>query len=248
MGVRKHTVINFATCGQPSACTNAVGQIAVVTDQATNFVRAGRHTLEVYNDSQNDLILPLLTMDANCTNGYAFNIDAADNDGYEVTLGVTADNTLPYAFKVGTDPAFFLKVKLGIPDVSEFDVVTVGFRKAAAMADCASAAAAITAYTDCGGFNVNAGDIYSITRLNNGTGTATDTTDNWADDAVKELGVFVSSAGVLSLTIDGAAPTVNTNTLTFDTGDVLIPYIHVTRDENGDTDIPIINRIICGYQ
>ena len=246
MALRKHTYLNFKQ-HEPVAYAPAITLVPVVTDQAINLIHCGDRTLQVYQDSQNDLVIPLLTADANCTTGWAFNIDAADNDGYDVTLGVTADATLPYAFKVGTDPAFELRVKLGIPDVSEFDVVTVGFRKAAASADCPAAANAITAYSDCFGLNVNSGAIYTISRLNTGTGVATDTTNTWADDAVKELCVKVSSAGVVTYQIDGAAPTV-TQAVTADTGDILIPYIHVTRDENGDTDIPIFEYLICGYQ
>ena len=79
-------------------------------------------------------------------------------------------------------------------------------------------------YTDYASLDVNAGDIYAETALNNTTATPTDTTDNWADGEIHELAVYVSNAGVATFKIDGADPTVNSHSVTFDAGDVVTVF------------------------
>ena len=79
-------------------------------------------------------------------------------------------------------------------------------------------------YTDYASLDVNAGDIYAETALNNTTATPTDTADNWADGEVHELAVYVSNAGVATFKIDGSDPSTNTHTHTFDAGDVVTVF------------------------
>jgi hypothetical protein len=140
-----------------------------------------------------------------------------------------------------------MKAKIGIPDVSTFDVVMAGFRKAAAPTTCAAAANVITAYSDTAVLNCNQGDIFTGVRLATGTGTLTDTTLNMADDDVAEFTVKVSAAGVVTFEVDGVAPP-EAGTLTLAADTIVIPFIQVTRDETGDTDIPIIEKLTVGYQ
>lgn len=256
MAVRKKTYVDFRQ-HQPFHGTAATTQIAVTTDAATNHVHAGGVTFEYRIEQTNADIIFTKLVDSNCTNGWQIPNDNADNDGIEMGMGILSDENQRYAFKVGTDPAFRLDVKFGIPDVSDYDVCFIGFRKAAAYGDAindpAAAFATNVVYTDMCGLNVNAGDIYTVCFKNQtgggtGTGTATDTTDNWADDAVKTLSVLVSAAGVVTFLIDGAAPTVNTNTLTLDSGDIMIPCMIFTKGAAAADTPPILTTFYCGLQ
>ena len=136
-----------------------------------------------------------------------------------------------------------------IVDVSDFDVACVGFRKQAAYTAAIQAdGELITDYTDIACLNVNLGNIDTNTRINSATGTATDTSDNWADDATKTLSVLVSAAGVVTFQIDGAAPTTNTNTLTFDDGDVVIPFMAFTVAATSVDTPPVLVSFFAGHQ
>ena len=62
--------------------------------------------------------------------GLDIGMDQTANDGVEITQGILARQK--HAFTVGTDGAFYLKVKFTIADVSGTDDCAVGFRKAEA--------------------------------------------------------------------------------------------------------------------
>jgi len=142
-------------------------------------------------------------------------MDNTDNDGVEITQGITAKSRA--AFKVGTSGAFYAKCKFSLADVSGTDDCAFGFRKAEAYQ------ANIDDYDEMACLNVISGDIKIETILNNGETTTTDTTDNWADAATHTLEVYVSAAGVVTYKIDGAAPTV-TAAFTFDNNEVVVPF------------------------
>ena len=151
------------------------------------------------------------------TAGLDVSLDQTDDEGVELSCGITALS--PLAFVVGTDPAFFCRLKFSIADVSGTDDCAFGFRKAEAYQ------AAIDNYDEMACLNVISGDIKIETILNNGATTTTDTTDNWADAETKTLEVHVSAAGVVTYKINGAAPTV-TAAFTFDSGEVLVPFFY----------------------
>lgn len=257
MATRKRTYIDFSA-GEPAAGKQKGTAVAAAnTDNTTNlFTAPGGAVIEVRNEQANADIVPTYVIDANCTTGWQIPNDNADNDGVEISLGIEASELAKYAFKVGTDPAFEFRVKFGIPDVSDYDIAMVGFRKAAAYGDAlndpATTFASAVVYTDVAALNVNAGAIYTICGKNQtgggtGTFTATDTTNTWADDAVKTLTVKVSAAGVVTFEINGAAPTVNTNTLTLDTGDIMIPFMVFTKVAAVADTPPILNYLFAGY-
>jgi hypothetical protein len=258
MAVRKFTYIDFKNAPPAGAMAQATGLAAATTDNTTNvFLAPGGIPLEVRNEQTNSDVVFTYVVDANCTTGWQIPNDNADNDGVEISLGITAETASRYGFKVGTDPAFEFAVKFGIPDVSDYDIAMIGFRKAAAYGDAlndpATTFASAVVYTDVVALNVNAGAIYTIAGKNQtgggtGTFTATDTTNTWIDDAVKTLAVKVSSAGVVTFTIDGSAPTVNTNTLTLDTGDVMIPFMLFTKGAAVADTPPILATLKAGIQ
>jgi len=148
--------------------------------------------------------------------------DLTDNDGIEYASAIVAGSGNPTVFTVGTDAAFFCRALINIADVSGTDDLAVGFRKLEAMQ------AAIDNYDEMAviGLSNATGDIAIETILNNAATTTTDTTDNWADAATHSLEVYVSSAGVVTYKIDGAAPSA-TAAFTFDAGEVVVPFIHL---------------------
>lgn len=224
----------------------AAGSAATGADTTVSNVAAGRHNLELYYAAANSDIG--FTRNAA---GWVLPNDNTDNEGGELGLGILASGAEPGHFTIGTDAAFSAKLVCKIPDVSDYDIFAFGFRKAAAYVAVASLdtpAELLTAWTDVGGLNVNAGDIYTITRLNSGTGTATDSTDNLADGTEVTLEVKVSAAGVVTFEIDGSAPTVNTNTLTFDTGDIVVPFLRYTKGGTAADTPPIIKSLTVKYQ
>lgn len=249
MATRKRIKIDF-TKAPPTGGTvvPGTGAIAAVTDNVVNaFVAPGGHVLQIRNELQNDDIVPTYTIDTDCTNGWELPIDsaAASGDGIEVGLGISSDASLPYCFKVGTDPAFELRAKIGIPDVSEVNLF-VGWRKAGAYVTAMDTAAEIeTGYADKCGFSIEGGAVHTITSDDN-TDVDTDTTNTWADDAVKTLTVKVSAAGVVTYQIDGAAPT-TVAAFTVDDGDILIPYIYCSKIAANTDTPPIFNYLFVGY-
>lgn len=148
--------------------------------------------------------------------GLDIGLDDADNDGIEITRGITARS--PEVFTVGTSPAFYMKVEATIADVSGTDAFVMGFRKLEAYQALESG------YDEMFAANINAGDII-VAEILNAAATNTDTTDDWANAATHSIEVRVSAAGACTLLIDGAAPTV-TSAFTFDDGEVVIPFVY----------------------
>jgi hypothetical protein len=239
----------------PIAIDQAQGSTGpTTTDNTVNMVQAGAHALEVRKEQTNSDVNFLPVNDANSVNGWQIPNDNADNDGIEITLGVLADATASHVFTVGTDTAFFLEVQMGIPDVSEYDVCSVGFRTATGdYTDAINAAAtlygAYSAATEHAfGINVDAGD-YTAFKTTNGTDAQDDlTTTDAVDDDTPTIRIMVSSAGAVSASIDATAVTLTNAGTAFDTADVVIPYL-VFCKAAGNTDTPpILHHLAWGLQ
>jgi hypothetical protein len=242
MAQRKYTYVNFAQQPVVAQLAQTTNAIATAADNQVDWMNIRGQYFEWIQTAANSDIFFLQST----TVGWVIPNDNTDNDGIEITQGITGN--YPMSFTVGTDGPIKLSVKMTVPDVSDYDVCFVGFRKIEAYTAAVQAHAELgTDYTDIAGLNVNAGDIFSITRLNTGTAVLTDTTNDWADAASITLSVFVSAAGVVTFQIDGAAPTVNTNTLTMDTGDVIIPTLIFTKNAGAASDTPpILQTYECG--
>ena len=176
--------------------------------------------------------------------GCLLGLDAADNDGIGMDLGYGAASAevahTRGAFVIGTDAAFFLRVKLMIADVSDADQVAVGFVKGGWAAD-----GLIATYTDSALLNVDNGDVKLYTRLNSGTAGNVDSTDDVIDHAADTanavtLEVRVSSSGVVKYLIDGQAPTVDVTGFQFDTGDTVNAQLSVLTDVAGDPGVEVL--------
>jgi len=164
-------------------------------------------------------------------------LDLGADEGLEISQGITARSRS--AFVIGTD-AFYFKATFYITDVSGTDDCAVGFRTAEAYQ------ANIDDYNNMAALNVIAGDINIETIDDNAGTTTTDTTDNWADLASHTLAVYVDVNGVVTYTIDGAAPT-TTAAFTWDDGDTVVPFLYLLH--TGDfAEATYLTSWECGLQ
>lgn len=178
------------------------------------------------------IVAPALT-----DNGLNISLDQANDEGVEIDTGINARN--PLIFTVGTD-ACYLKVAAKVADASGADPLLVGFRTVAARA------ADHNDYTDFAGIGLYAGDIKTETALNNAATVATDTTDNWEDNAEHTLEVYVSKAGAVTYRVDGEEPT-TTVAYSFDAGDTIMPFLRFLHgaDIAGAVELSLFD---CGLQ
>ena len=127
-------------------------------------------------------------------NGLNIAQDQAEDDGIELTQGITARSKVAYT--VGTD-RFYIESRLKLSDVSGTDDCLIGFRKAEAYQ------ANVDDYDEAAFINVNAGDVILETILNDGGTTSTDTTDKVTADQYIDMRVEVDHiaglAGAITL-------------------------------------------------
>jgi len=149
--------------------------------------------------------------------------DLTATEGFEYNFGA-ALATSRHTYTIGTSAAFFLEWRFTVADVTGAESIMIGFRKTEANN------ATLTSYTDyalIGLDNVTSpGNVVISTELNSGGTTNTNTTDAWGDGETHTLGVYVSAAGVVTYTVDGAAPSV-TAAFTFDNGDTIAPIFRL---------------------
>jgi len=203
-------VVTMEKFDSQPVCTQNDGTVASGTTGETNVMILPRTAFEYNIKGTQTILVPSIG-----ATGLDVSMDATDNDGVEITQGITARSRA--AFTVGTSGAFYAKLTFTLADVSDTDDCAFGFRKAEAYQ------ANIDDYDEMACLNVISGDIYIETILNNAATVSTDTTNNWADAASHTLEVYVSATGVVTFKIDGAAPTV-TATHTFDSAEVVVPF------------------------
>jgi hypothetical protein len=175
--------------------------------------------------------------------GLLMSLDLSNSEGAEYYFGHTTGSR--HTFTIGTSPAFFVEATFKVADCGVSDPLWLGFRILGAPN------AAYTAYTDAGVIglhNTTNPDTVIIGKTLNGPGWSyVNTTDAWTDGQTHTLRVNVSAAGVVTYLIDGVAPTV-TQTLTFDTADVVIPFIHHLFAAAGSPAAIHIQSFACGLQ
>ena len=163
------------------------------------------------------LIVPTCLAD-----GLEISADQAADEGMELCCGLLARNQ--GTFTIGTDPAFFLRCRCVIDDVSGTDDFAIGFRKNQAYS------AAIDNYTDFAVVNLIGGQWFTETALNNAATVTTSLTSyTVADLGAFEVQINVSAAGAVTYKI-GTADNMTVPSLapafTFDTGDVVTAFIY----------------------
>jgi hypothetical protein len=179
------------------------------------------------------------------TNGLAITQDLTDNDGIELTCGITARGGL--AFVVGTDKAFYVRVVAVLADVSGCDPFFVGFRKAEAyQADWND-------YADAAYIGVVGGgaDVKTSTIVGGAATVDTDTTDDVADAAQVTFEVRVSAAGVVTyrrkLSASGtkAVPT-TVAAYSFTSGLTVVPSIYFLQGTTSPGAVELVS-FDCGH-
>lgn len=168
--------------------------------------------------------------------------DNTAGDGIELCMGQTALS--PMAFTVGEDSAFFLQAVFKVQDASGTNPLIIGFRKVQAFNST------LSSYTDFATIGIvgtsNPNKVELQTQLNTGGVTTTDTTDTVADGATIEFRINVSSSGVVTYEYNYQEPTV-VAAFTFDSGDIVIPFIRFTEAADITTQASI-NYLECGFQ
>jgi hypothetical protein len=240
VGDRKYLYIDFTKVGWPvvSGGNDAAGNQTVMAcdaagdEQVLRFSNGAQLLMHNLGSTQANDVIP-----AYDANGLNVAREQTDDDGIELATSVTESGLI---YTVGTDPAFFAKLKFSIADVSGTDDCAFGFRKAEAFQ------ANIDDYDEAAFLNVISGDIKIETILNNAATVTTDTTDNWADTAEKTLEVYVSAAGVATFKISGSAPT-TTAAYTFDDGEKVVPFFYFLHDSDLAGNV-YLKSLECGYQ
>lgn len=168
--------------------------------------------------------------------------DNTAGDGIELCMGQTSLS--PMGFTIGSDAAFFLQAVFKVQDASGTNPLIIGFRKAQAFD------ATLSNYTDFATIGIvgtaNPNTVKLQTQVNTGGVVTTDTTQTVADGATVQFKVKVSSAGVVTYELNYAAPTV-VAAFTFDTADVVVPFIRFTEAADITTQAAI-NYLECGFQ
>ena len=248
MAIRKRTYVDFRS-SPPLVSIGQKGGTAGA-DASVTMLQVGGEAFEMRMEQANADVTGARLVDANCCNGLEIPLDNTDGDGIEITQGILADAAAKNAFTIGTDGPFELRVKFGVPDVSDH-VIYLGFRVAAAYVDAISEATIAniqtngrTAYTDKAAFEIYAGDM-SIITSNDNTDVATNIAAAWAADAVKTLTVKVSAAGAVTYQIDGSAVG-DAVAFSFDSTDIVVPYMFVGKGEADVDTPPILQTWFCG--
>jgi hypothetical protein len=244
--LQKYTLCNFNSLGWYSTAATGYADPTGATAAINNFsipAEVGGVLQGIYHmlgAGQTKLKpLPL-------AGGLDWALDLVDDEGVEVNFGVIATNVArgKHVYEVGGEDSlgknrgFFASLTLAIADVSGTDDCAFGFRKVAAQA-------AIDDYTDFAVFNIISGDIKTESANDDAATTTTDTTDNWADAAIKKLTVIVDGEGVVSFQVDGARPTVAPNP-SFDIGDSVFPFFYLLHDATSPGAITF-SRFEAGY-
>lgn len=202
---------SYSSLRNVPAVRTAGGLAGVTTDNVVNHWMLPEISFECINRGIQTTIAPVIA-DA----GLNIARTATDDLGWELTRGITARS--PCAFVIGTH-AFYGKATFAIATVAGTDDCLFGFRKAEAYQ------AAVDDYADMAALNVISGAINIETIKGGAATTTTDTTDTWVDAASKTLEVYVSSAGVVTYKITGAAPTV-TAAYTFTSALTVVPFLY----------------------
>ncbi len=168
--------------------------------------------------------------------------DNAAGDGIELCMGQTALS--PCAKTIGSDAAFFFQAVFKIEDASGANPLIIGLRKVQAFN------ATLANYTDFVSIGIvgtaNPNTLQIQTQLNTGGVVTTNTTQTVADNATIQLKIKVSSTGVVTYEYNYGAPVV-VAAFTFDTGDVVIPFIRFIEATDIDTQTSM-NFLEYGFQ
>ena len=211
------------------------------------------------------------TETATAVNGINLQMDATntDNTGIQIDCGIDAAS--PAAITVGTDKGGYIEATFFTSNWTKHDAVVIGFRKIEVDGSnvptfqttfggiAATAATGNLVYTDVAVFGMT-GDsdnkLQTMTDLNDsGSSVVTDTTNVAVNGQNLKLRVSVSSTGAVTYTYKVNGLATDTSTLaapsataafTFDTPDIIIPFITV-QNNNHNTPLYLKQLSIVKY-
>jgi hypothetical protein len=190
--------------------------------------RTTKHTFLAHIQSINGT--PVQSFPYVSANGLELNTDDDATNGilgWEITNGILS--TSKCAYTVGSfavpEKKIFFEATINETDISDITKLFIGFRKAEAFQ------ASIDDYDELAAIGVDdSANIDIITILNDGTTGTTDTTQNKTEGTAITLRVVVKNSGVVEFLIDGSTPTVVPAPFTFDSGEVIVPFLHFVAD------------------
>jgi hypothetical protein len=209
------------------------------------------------------------TETATAVNGINLQMDAAntDNTGIQIDCGIDAAS--PAAITVGTDTGGYIEATFFTSNWTKHDAVVIGFRKIevdgnnvptfqTTFGGIAAGASGDPVYTDVAVFGMmgTADKLQTMTDLNDsGASVVTDTTNLAVVNENLKLRVSVSSTGAVTYKYSVNNVATDTSTLaapsttaafTFDTPDIIIPFITV-QNNNHDTPLYLKQLSIVKY-
>ena len=194
--------------------------------------------MEQFLISAQTIIAPRMT-----TSGLLISLDTEIAKGVEYNFGAARENCVP-SFIIGTAAAFFFEVDLLIGKIDTAGPYLIGFRKVQANQQ------AFLAYTDYATIGMsNSSSTTNISTLSavNGSGSVTITNKLWGGDGASNLlRVSVSGSGIVTYTINGEVPS-GAGAVTFDTGDIITPFIHLLHSSNAAEGI-FLKSMKFGFQ
>lgn len=265
---RGYTKIIGSACAPVTSLDGTTGALATGADTTVTNVSLGNGypNMAIYNTGTNDTLEnPRVIVDANCCDGLELPITQTDNIGIQCTWGASMPNLLagsvqdlgPACFKVGTTPDFYVEFRIGIPDISDYDIFFAGLVEPAAYVQTAALttpAHLLAAYDEKAGFAIvdNAGDIAIQTSLANADVETDLTSTDWVNDAVKTLRILVSAAGVVTYRLwDNVTEDTSLGEVafTFANATILTPIIIAVRSAGAaSAENPILQFVRWGYQ
>jgi|TARA_R110000824_G_scaffold62352_5_gene165186 hypothetical protein len=173
--------------------------------------------------------------------------DTAADKGWELNFGSPLGGGT--AFTVGTHSGY-IDMSVFCADWTAYDAVSIGFRKvepvAVGHAPIIAAGTGDPVYTDFATFGLQESDKVQIATRINDTGTTSiyrDTTMTPGNSQNQRFRVTISTVGAVTYTIEQngianagtmATPAGSPAAYTFDTGDVVIPYIFIHGANHAD--------------
>ena len=231
---------NFKLYGIPLAISgNATQKLLDGTDD-DRFIHYHHSGLVVYGNyvGANTVDVPPGHAD-----GVEYSMTDTDDIGSQFTVGpFLAGGKEGYdIFTVGSSPAFYFKVHMQLTDVSGTDDCHVGFRLQSDAVETTG-----VAYTDFASLNVDAGAVKYENNINNAGAASATSEATMIDEEWAWLEVRVSATGVTSYYKNGVELTTNKPTVTFDTGDIITPWVYF-RNHTHKSDF-IIDEVEFGLQ
>lgn len=260
----KNVFIDFTKEPQTNQSAQTTYAVPTAADNQVDFCNVGGNKyIEWIQTGDNDAIF--MVPQATAPFGWLLPVASAQNgEGIEATMGMGATSSMgTTSFTLGTDAAFFCRVKAVVTGLANSDVFLIGFRELQAYADIADPAACGTVYDGKAAIGLADGAGAIVSYFSDNV-TPTDTTTAATGTPIVtgqsfEFMVRMTTAGVpsyyIALDADttplGASPTadvlLSVPAQTMLTGTVLVPYIAFASTAAGGQALAVLQEWEVGY-